>query len=245
MALVLTSVPALAVETPDARDHALPCRPTISCTADIAAPGTFEVELGWGASKGTFGSTRIVPFLLKQTLTKMLQLQVGSNGVTYGQPARNLYFDNLFMGAKLHLADQDKWAPSFAVTALVGVPLNNVNGLEALVTGHASKDIGPIHGDLNLGIAEVALDTTPVSQGFGAFALSASLPGSFGVAAEVYYFTDSPPLAPHDGGVRFVLTTAPKPWLVFDMGADAGFFPSVRAFTLFFGMTIVPVVFWR
>jgi hypothetical protein len=32
---------------------------------------------------------------------------------------------------------------------------------------------------------------------------------------------------------------------MFDVGGDAGWFPSTRAYSVFFGMTIVPVVLWR
>lgn len=232
------------MDGPIATDQALPCRPTVSCTADFAKPGTLEVEAGFQAARGDFAYTRNFPFLFKVTATKLLQLQVGSNGATWLLPSRTLYFDDLLVGAKLHFTDQSKYGPSFAVTALIGVP--TYNGLEAFVTLHASKDIGPIHVDANLGISEFELDTTPVSQGFGAIAVSTSIPSTpFGVAVETYYFTDSPPVAPHDGGVRFALTTSPKPWLVFDAGGDVGFFPSVRAFSTFFGVTFIPAVFWR
>jgi len=245
-AALLTSSSALAVETPDARDSALPCRPTVSCTADITAPGTLEAELGVQATKSISTYSRNVPLLFKLTVTKFLQLQLGSNGATFTEPAKNFYVDNVLFGAKIHFQDQTKYGPSFAVTALVGVPVSNVNGLEAFVTGHASKDIGPIHADLNAGIAESALDSTPVSQPFVAFALGAPVvPKLLGVTLETYYFADAPPAAPHDGGVRFALTLAPRPWLVFDAGGDVGFFPSVRSFSAFFGMTLVPAIFWR
>jgi hypothetical protein len=36
-----------------------------------------------------------------------------------------------------------------------------------------------------------------------------------------------------------------RPWLVFDCGGDVGLFPSTRAYSLFIGMTIVPVLLWR
>jgi len=232
------------IEFPDARDHVAPCRPTISCTADFASPGTLEAELGYQAAKGEFSYVRTFPYLFKLTLSKLLQLQVGGNGVTWAEPSRSLYFDNVQLGAKIHITDQSKYGPSFAVTGLVGLPIQS--GLQAFVTLHASKDLGPLHADANAGVAELAIDTTPISQAFFAFALSTSIQKSpFGLALETYYFSDSPPTAPHDGGVRFVLTATPKPWLVFDMGGDVGFFPSVRSFSVFFGMSFVPAVFWR
>jgi len=57
------------IDLPDARDHALPCRPTVSCTAEITAPGTLEVEGGLLFSKLT-GATRewSYPVLLGMTI---------------------------------------------------------------------------------------------------------------------------------------------------------------------------------
>ena len=37
----------------------------------------------------------------------------------------------------------------------------------------------------------------------------------------------------------------PRTWLVFDGGGDIVFFPYTRSFSVFFGMSIAPVVFWR
>jgi hypothetical protein len=235
---------------PDATTHVVPCRPTVSCTADFASPGTLEVELGYQfARTSDYAATRSFPFLIKLTLSKLLQFQLGSNGITVPPSPGSLYFDNLLLGAKLHIADQGKILPSIAFTALIGIP--NYQYLSVFVTGHASKDIGPLHVDLNAGISEIGLDLAQaVNQGFVALALSTSLPATLGAAVEGYYFSDaqaagSPVNIPHDGGVRLVLTTTPRPWLVFDMGGDVGFFPSTRAFSVFFGMSIAPIVFWR
>jgi hypothetical protein len=220
----------------------VPCRPTVSCTADFATPGTLEVEAGYQAAQAVPATTTTnVPFLLKQTITKLFQLQLGSNGYTAVRGAtRSDYVDNLLLGAKLHLADQGRFSPSIAITALISAPTVN-----AFVTAHASKDIGPIHADLNLGVLAWGLDATPTSQALAAFALSTSLPPPFGIALETYYFSDSAPVALRDGGVRLAITATPKPWLVFDFGGDVGFFPSTRAFSLFCGLTVIPVVLWR
>ena len=242
-----------AADLPSQRDHAAPCRPTVSCTADLTTPGTLEVEAGFQSSRSATGigtTTVSAPFLLKQTLSKLLQLQVGSNGYTGVRGDSHAdYLDNLLLGAKLHLQDQKRFLPSLAVTALLGVPMFSAAGyvqrLDAFVTAHASKDIGPIHADLNGGVLEWGVDATPVSQGLVALALSMSLPPPFGIALETYYFSDSAPVALRDGGVRLAISATPRPWLVFDFGADVGFFPSSRAFSAFFGVTIVPVVLWR
>ncbi len=247
---MLLSRLALA-DLPHGSDHAVPCRPTVSCTADFAAPGTLEIEAGYESSRAEPATNTFnVPFLLKQTISKLLQIQLGSNGYTAVRGAsRADYLDNALAGAKLHISDQTRFAPSFAVTALIGIPTFSATGytqrVDAFVTAHASKDFGPIHADLNAGVLEFGIDTTPASQGLASLALSASLPPPFGIALETYYYSDSAPIAPHDGGVRFAINATPKPWLVFDFGGDVGFFPSTRAFSVFFGMSIVPYVFWR
>jgi hypothetical protein len=238
-------------DLPDARDHALPCRPTVSCTADIAAPGTLEVEGGLLFSRLT-GATRewSYPFLLKQTLTKLLQLQVASNGFTTIRgvaPAQ--YLDNVGAGLKLHLQDQGKVWPSLAVTALVSVPTFHSDGYphvyDGFLAGHASKDVAWLHVDWNVGLNLWRVDGTPLPQGFTALALSTSLPPPFSIAVEGYAFSDAAPIAPHDGGVRAALGMTPRPWLVFDFGGDVGFFPETRSYSVFVGMTIIPVVWWR
>jgi Putative MetA-pathway of phenol degradation len=235
---------------PDDRDHALPCRPTISCTADIVAPGAFEVEAGTlhahadGLTQWTF------PVLLKQSFTRWLQLQVGSNGLTIIRDGSHAQFlDNIFVGPKLHVLDQGTYAPSLALTAQVSLPTFSADGYarheNAFFIAHASKDVGPIHVDLNGGLSAWHLDDSPKTQGYVALAASAALPAHFGAVVEGYFFSDALPAAPRDGGVRAALTFAARPWLVIDAGADGGFFPSARAYSLFGGVTIVPVVFWR
>ena len=36
-----------------------------------------------------------------------------------------------------------------------------------------------------------------------------------------------------------------RPWLIVDAGADAGLFPDTRQYTVFAGLTIIPVALWR
>ena len=62
---------------------------------------------------------------------------------------------------------------------------------------------------------------------------------------EGYYFTDASPVAARDGGFLFAVSHNPLPWLMFDVGGDVGMFPSTRAYSVFLGMSIVPVLLWR
>jgi hypothetical protein len=239
------------LDLPDARDHALPCRPTVSCTADIATPGTFEVESGLLYEK-LGGATRewSYPFLLKQTFSPLLQLQVASNGYTniHGSTSAR-YLDNIDAGLKLHIRDQSDSGPSLALTAQLSVPTfqrdNYLRAYDGFATAHASKDLGALHVDWNVGCDLWRIDASPRAQAFSALAFTLALPPPFSVALEGYVFSDATPIATRDGGLRAALGMTPRPWLVFDLGGDAGFFPATRAYTLFFGMTIVPVVVWR
>ena len=242
---------AESAEPPDARDAARPCRPTVSCTAELTAPGTLEVETGAQASRLGDGSRALtVPFLLKQTVARFLQLQLGSNGYTTTTASpRGRYLDNLFVGPKFHVVDQTKWVPALAFSAQWSFPTFEGVGYsrhhDAFFVGYASKDLGPIHLDLNVGANAYRLEA-PLGQVFAALAVSASLPGTpFGAALEGYAFSDASPLATPDAGVRFFIAASPRPWLVFDFGGDVGLITSTRAYSVFVGMTIVPVLFFR
>jgi hypothetical protein len=230
---------------------ALPCRPTIACTADIVRPGALEIEAGYiGRALGAGEKQSSFPVLFKLTLARWVQLQVGSNGYTLARgPAPAQYIDNVSAGAKLHLLDQGAAVPSVSLSAAVGVPTfagqtGTTRADDAFFLAYVTKDFGPVHVDLNLGLNEWGLDTSPRAQPFAALAVSTPLPPPFGIMGEVYAFSDAPPLAPHDGGFLFAVTHSPRPWLVFDVGGDAGLFPSTRKWAAFVGMTVVPAVLW-
>jgi hypothetical protein len=250
----LSTRPALALEWPDDDTHVLPCRPTITCTADIAAPGAFEIEAGaLYKHLESPGPEWSFPFLLKLSLARWLQVQVGSNGFTAGQdPGEARYLDNLNLVAKFHIEDADAngLAPSLAVSAALGVPTFSgqegyTTSYNAFFVAYASKDLGPIHADTNVGVNVGNLDTKVSPQEFASLALSIALPPPFGLMAEGYYFSDDAPVALHDGGFLFALSHSPRPWLTFDVGGDIGFFPSTRSYSAFVGMTIIPVVLWK
>jgi hypothetical protein len=241
---------AWAASPPGDGTTSLPCRPTIACTADIVKPGLFELETGMlfrrfaGARQWSF------PFLAKLSLASFAQLQIGSNGYTAqfdGTPAR--YFDNVNAGLKVHLIDQRRLLPSLSISGAASAPaLQQQEGfrpaVDAFLVAYITKDLGPLHADLNLGANDWGMDSTPRAQEWVALALSMALPSPFGLMIENYYFTDAAPFAGRDGGCLFALSMSPRPWLVFDFGGDVGYFPSSRAYSTFVGMTIVPVRLW-
>ncbi|HEX7671566.1 MAG TPA: hypothetical protein VF395_18360 [Polyangiaceae bacterium] len=250
MVVVLASGPARALDSPDGRDSARPCRPTVSCTADFTTPGTFEVEAG-GVYSGRGDGTRQAsfPILFKQTLARVVQLQVGSNGYTVldaAPPAR--YFDNVFFGPKLHLHDQGEAWPSLSLSALASVPTFRRGGYtrndDAFFTAFASKDLGPWHADFNAGLNVWRLGEAQLQE-FAALALSTALSPLFSVAFEGYAFSDAASAAGRDAGGRIALAVAARSWLVADLGGDVGAFPSTRAYSFFLGATVIPAVLWR
>lgn len=228
----------------------LPCRPTIACTADIVVPGAVEIEAG--SLTRSLGASRqeTFPFLAKLTLAKWIQVQVGSNGYTAVRgPAPASYFDNMTVGAKAHVLDQGDYRPAVSVSAAASAPVASQDGqslyADAFFTGYVTKDLGPVHADLNVGLNAWRLNADAASQGWIALALSTSLPPPFGLMLENYYFTGAGAAASHDGGVLFAVSHSPRPWLTFDAGGDVGYFPATRAFSAFVGMTLVPVLLWR
>jgi hypothetical protein len=115
---------------------------------------------------------------------------------------------------------------------------------DAFFTLYATKDLGPIHADLNVGANFWRIDRDTKQQEWIALALSANLPRPFGVMVEGYYFADAAPLAQRDAGLLGAISLSPAPWLTFDFGGDLGAFPSQRDYSLFVGMSIVPVLLW-
>jgi hypothetical protein len=238
---------------PNDGDITLPCRPTIACTADLVAPGGLEIESGALYRRAAGPEHRgiwMFPVIAKLTLVEQFQLQLGSNGYTTTvSPPTERYLDDLVITPKVHFTDQTTYMPSLSFSAELSVPTLRATGYlrtyDAFFTGYVTKDIGPIHADLNAGVNLWRIEDHPSPQAFSALALSANLAVPFGIMAEGYVFSQALPVSRRDGGFLVALSHSPKSWLVFDVGGDVGFFPTTRAFSAFFGMTIVPVFFWR
>jgi hypothetical protein len=247
------SIPALAraAELPDDRDRALPCRPTIACNAEIVPAGTFEVEMGALYRRiDDRGRQWTFPLLLKQSLTDSVQLQVGTNGYSAERgPVPGQYLDDVWIGPKLVLTKQTEKMPSTAIQGALSIPTfqgaKELRTYDILMTAYVTKDIGPVHADVNFGPNVWRIDGRPLFQAFATLALSMNLVDPIGAFVETYVFSDAAPIAPRDGGFLFGLSQTPRPWLVLDEGGDIGFYPTTRSFSLFVGATFIPVVFWR
>ncbi|MEO7327041.1 MAG: hypothetical protein ABI193_00580 [Minicystis sp.] len=250
LSLLSLARPVAAFEGPGPRDRVLPCRPTIACTAELVPPGTLELEAGYLYRTGEEGALRAFPFLFKLTVLPALQAQLGSNGYTVaasGVPSKHL--DDLTAGLKLRFLEQGALRPALSLSASINVPTASEPGLtsstyDALASLYASKDIGRVHADLNVGGTLYRL-SAPRPQAYAALALSADLVSPFGLMVEWYAFSEAAPMASRDGGFLFAVSLSPRSWLMFDVGGDIGFFPSSRVFSAFAGLTVLPAVLWR
>lgn len=231
----------------------LPCRPTISCSADLVPPGSLEIEAGYAARRAPpRGFVHAEPILLKLTLETWIQFQLGLNGevFTTGNVARSQrYLDDITFGPKVKLVDQGPLFPSIAVSAALSVPswdrpAGFPYAYDASFWIYVSKDDGPFHVDLNGGLNVWQFDVAPSTQGFVTLATSLAVSRHVGALLEVYTFSAGGPVSPRDAGVLSGMTYAPVPWLMFDAGVDYGLVQPTRAFTLFTGATMVVWDFW-
>jgi hypothetical protein len=253
IALAAAPSAAMADGTSDAIT-VLPCRPTISCSADLVPPGALEIELGYALKNVPPGGfVHLQPLLVKLTLWPWLQAQVGTNGYVFstGHVARSLrYLDDVAVGLKTHLLDQTAALPSLAVSAALSIPTPYRNdrfpfAYDASFWGYASKDLGALHLDLNGGLNVWQFDLgLRSSQPF--VSLAASVESSTGVGAmlEGYWFDDGGPIAPRDAGILVAASYATSPSVMFDGGIDLSLVPATRTYTLFAGVTFIAARLW-
>jgi hypothetical protein len=247
---------AAAEDSAEEEMRVLPCRPTVSCSADIVPPGALEIELGYAARRvQPDGFFHLQPLLLKLTILRWLQVQLGTNGYVFtsGDVSKTLqYIDDVSLGLKFHFVDQDRTGitPSLAASAALSVPTPYRNdtfpfAYDASFWLYASKDYGPLHVDLNGGLNVWQFDINQRSlQPFVSLATAVSLPLGFGAMAEGYWFDYGGPIALRDAGLLLAGSYAPAPRVLFDAGVDWSFVPATRTYTLFAGVTFIPARFW-
>ena len=236
--------------TPDPTYSAIPCRPTIACTADIVPPGVVELETGYLLRRlGDGANQSSIPFLLKVTLLEWVQLQVGSNGPTVASaPSEARFFDDVTVGLKLHVRDQTRRAPSISLSSTLSIPTFQATGYtrtyDALFTVYITKDFGWLHADWNIGGNLWRIEGSPLPQLWTALALSVQLPRNFGAMIETYYFSDAAPVNPRDGGILAAVSYQPRKWVVLDAGLDVGLVQSTRVASAFVGVTLIFLDLW-
>jgi hypothetical protein len=247
LATCLGASPARAAGFPDESYRALPCRPTIACTADLVPPGALEIELGYLRKKLPDGVAHSVPLLLKLTLLRDLQLQAGTGTALLSMHGVTKPVDDFSAGLKLRFLHQGGIAPSLSVSLAAGgvdVWSEGKTAYGALATVYATKDIGWLHADLNGGVNVWRLGGEYATQPFGALALSTDLGHGFSPMIEGYAYGNAGFIGPKDAGILAALAYAPIPYLVFDVGGDVALFRDTRSFSLFAGVTMILADLW-
>jgi hypothetical protein len=233
-------------DLPSSADHVLPCRPTVSCTADLATPGLLELEVGYQVRRAGDDFQHGTPLLLKLPLATWIEAQVGSNGFTYID-ADHHYLDNLVAGVKVHLLDQGDARPSLALTAAFSAPVAAQPGFteadDLFLTAHASKDLGSFHVDLNAGVYVWGLDGSASAQPWTALAASCALTPAVSLTLEPHLFASAPPLAAHDAGVIAAIGVAARPWLIADGALEVTGWDQASVSAIV-GLSIIPVRLW-
>jgi len=237
-----------ANEATGSRGHvkALPCRPTIACTAEIVPAGAWEVEAGYSARNASGAMAHGGQLLLKYSVLDHLQLQLATNNVFSATPSTGSqsFFDGGFFGPKVQFNHQGDLMPMIAVSAFLGFPTHAGDvaiqqTYDAYVWSYFSKDISFVHTDLNLGVNILDLRGSPKTQEVTAWSFSSDIAYGLGVMTEGYgFFGGGATVA--DAGWLNAISYSPVPEVMFDLGGDVGIMQSQRAYTLFVGVTFVP-----
>ena len=114
---------------------------------------------------------------------------------------------------------------------------------DAGLVAHASKDVGDLHLDANVGVAVDQLGGPRAYQPFAAIAATYALTKQLSIALEPHYFADASPSAPRDVGAIAAIEYAVRGWLVVDCAIDAVGWDQ-RSLAAIAGMSIAPVRLW-
>jgi hypothetical protein len=247
VALLLVAATSRAARADDDDLHVAPCRPTVSCTADLAPPGTLELELGDQLRRvdanGDYQET--TPFLIKLPLASWIEVQLGDNGYTLEPHAQ--YLDNIIVGGKLHFADQTAHRPSLALTISASIPTVAQEGYtrttDLFVTAHASKDFGKLHVDANVGLNAWQVEGPANYQAFAVVAGTYAVTDKLGIALEPHYFTNAGRSASRDFGALAAVEYTVRPWLIVD-GAIEVVFEDQGSVAGLAGISLAPVRLW-
>ncbi len=235
---------ASSMTTPRKHIKALPCRPTIACTAEIVPAGAWEVEAGYAARRASGGTAQGGQVLLKYSATNHLQFQLATNNAFAASTGTRSFLDGGFAGPKIQFNNQGDLLPMISLSAFLQFPTHPATSslqstYDALVWTYFSKDIAFVHTDLNLGVNLLNITGSATPQWVTAWSTSADIAYGLGFMTELYGFYGGPATVA-DAGWLNALSYSPAPEVIFDLGGDVGLARDQRAYTLFVGVTFVP-----
>jgi hypothetical protein len=223
-----------------------PIAPSPCCGAAIVKGGNFEAEANYSGDgvRGTF--THSSNLTLKYSLTDRVQVQVATANFLVGGVGATLHaFDGVSVGLKYVFLDQGELAPQLAFSAHAIFPTNtNEDAMQSTIDAYAmvyaSKDVGVIHFDATASLSVGDLTGTVVPQGGASLTATWNFTDTWGVSTGPYSAFGNADLIPVDGGWFASLNFSPIPQLALSVGAEAGFFPESRAYSVFGGVAWVP-----
>lgn len=224
-----------------------PNRPTFATPSRTTQAGVLELEAGLQRTEFKDGSrSDFEPFLLKLGQAPRFEWRLGWNGyLTQTAPdgSRAQGFSDPTFGFQWHPLDQDRlgfdgavgYFHKFAV-ADAGKGLGSGRADDTLVL-LASKDLGPIHVDVNLLHGWIGLaDGGRAGQTDGTVSASWPLAGAWGMGAEVYTVGPLPGVA-RDTAFLTYASYQVSSRVVFDAGFDRGLSVGAPRWNLFCGVT--------
>lgn len=245
-ALLLLAMP-LAAQDADAIT-VNPNRPTFATPSRTTQLGVLELEAGLQRSEFKDGSRAdFEPILFKFGQTARFEWRLGWNGhLTQTAPdgSRVGGFSDPTFGFQWHPVDQDR----AGVDAAIGFfhKFATANAEEGLGSGRAddtvillaSKDLGPIHVDVNYLHGWIGQpDGRRAGQDSGTVSVSWPLGGPWGMGAEVYSVGALPGAAP-DTAILTYASYQLSSRTVFDAGFDHGISNGAPRWNLFCGVTV-------
>lgn len=232
----------------DATLQTQPCRPTVSCTADMIAQGQLEVEVGYLYQNEPIGYQSSTPLLIKLTLIDDLQVQVGGNGLVTDTSTDSTYayFDDVTVGLKYRLLKQSRYIPSMAISAIETIPMPRRLGYnwdhDTLIY-HASDTYRWLHADFNYGINFWRGDGAQ-TQTYAALAFSAALSDLVSLIGEGSTFSDADPISPHNNTLIAAVAVSPRSWMTFDAAIEQSYYRDFQVTSYTVGVTVLPGQLW-
>jgi len=206
------------------REAAQPERPTVATHAGTVAAGVIEIETGIERDHAG-ASSFVAPNVVKLGLASHAQLSV-SQPIVHAAASSSALGD-LALGVKWRVADKTLFG-DLAILPSIKLPTGSVDRgagtgtTDFSLLGIASRDMGPVHLDVNAGYTHRSGDgsAAPRSATVWTAAFSGGAVGRFGWTAEEFGYprTSGRAASPRITAVLAGPTFAARPWLVLDAG---------------------------
>lgn len=244
--LALVSSMSAAAQDPDVIT-VNPNRPTFATPAKTTQVGVLELEAGLQRSLYRYGSrSDFEPLLLKLGQSARFEWRLGWNGFlaqTAPDGSHTQGFADPALGFQWHPLDQDQLG--FDGSLGYSHKFATANAVEGLGSGRAddtltllaSKDLGPLHVDMNLLEGWIGQATgARATQTSGVVSVSWPVAGAWGMGAEIYGVGGTRSAARDAAFLSFV-SYQPSSRCVLDAGFDHGLTNGAPRWNLFLGVT--------